>query len=239
MKQAVRYIDSLSGLQSLSQPAAFSMRDKEGCNEARKIVEATFCSQTDRLVAWLPQESAGASERRVIEARQLSDALADRAVVHLDNHPFPTFEAILAQQVKDLGYGHSLVQSNIFWGGAGGGAPSHFDWQIIFSINVSGRKVWRLKANEQLHSWPKYGWMNTSQRSNLSAYCRTWPISPPTWDEMTHEITLLAWDTIYVPPGWWHMTKSTETTAAITVTIVPDLLTMESRNTDHFNTRST
>lgn len=236
MKDKVRYIDSLSRLHSLSQPVAFSMKDMEGSDQAKRIAEAAFCSQTDRLVAWLPQDSTGVSERRVIGASQLSSMLANRAVVHLDNYPFPSFEDLLAKRVKDLGYGHTLIQSNIFWGGPGGGAPSHFDWQIIFSINVSGRKVWRLRSNEQLHSWPRSGWMNTSQRSSLSVYSSAWPISPPAWDEMTHEITLLEWDALYVPPGWWHMTKSTEATAAITVTIVPDVETMERKSANHFTT---
>ena len=84
----------------------------------------------------------------------------------------------------------------------------HFDDGAVFSIQVSGEKIWRY-SREPAVPFPSTNLVG-SNRLEVRAYCRTERLTHLEMPRATELVrsTLGPGDVLYIPPGCWHQTES-------------------------------
>lgn len=121
---------------------------------------------------------------------------------------------------RDLGMkGRGLTAA--FASRAGSGVSFHFDYPETFTIQLRGRKRWRIAPNRHVRN-PLAKWVagTSPPPESLRFYCHDeLPAEgPSTWET----VELTPGSVLHLPAGYWHATEAIEDSVSIALTPPPD-----------------
>lgn len=85
----------------------------------------------------------------------------------------------------------------------GKGIPWHWDSQEVFIVQVRGRKLWHVAANEYVE-WPTVNGMPTESPSREMAFQLKSPTQPIREPEHWQSVEMQPGSVMYMPRGYWH-----------------------------------
>lgn len=128
---------------------------------------------------------------------------------HIQNH-FPSLKPVLVQLARDLAMPSAQFTSEIFTSSRESGVPFHSDYDLNFSLLLSGRKKeWTYAENESISN--QTGICMPAEIDQIEPAQMKFLTKKPLPKEMpANSVTeaLLPGDLIFMPRGWWHTTHS-------------------------------
>jgi 50S ribosomal protein L16 3-hydroxylase len=145
-----------------------------------------------------------------------------RAGISLYLLEVPELETLRDQIAAELGVPPRNVQCTLFCDPTGSSTRAHFDAVHNLTIQLAGRKRWRVAPNRHVYE-PTVGWTTLDREvpSELALYCRQ-PL-PTAMPEDAMEFVLGPGALLTVPRGWWHETASHEAAMSLHVHFEPIL----------------
>jgi ribosomal protein L16 Arg81 hydroxylase len=128
---------------------------------------------------------------------------------------------MLAAEVGAFVGARGPVTVNSFLSPDGHGFPWHLDNPHVFALQIEGTKRWRL-GRRQVVAAPFLTEAEGPRAEATLALLRQlgMPIEPPS-DDDSDEITLVAGDVLYMPPGVWHRASAVGGSCHISLLVRP------------------
>lgn len=128
---------------------------------------------------------------------------------HIQNY-FPEIQTVLNQLAKDLGMPANQFTAEIFTSSGISGVPFHSDYDLNFSLLLSGeRKEWKYAENTSILN--QTGICMPANVDQIEPSQLKYLTDKPLPSEMpANSVTgvLKPGDLIFMPRGWWHTTHS-------------------------------
>jgi hypothetical protein len=118
----------------------------------------------------------------------------------------------------ELGHAADRTTFSLFAGRRTAGTRCHFDSLENITIQLRGRKRWRIAPNEHIRE-PVHNWV-TGQTVPPSLAHHAPRGLPARMPDGAYEIDLRAGDVLYIPRGWWHETETAADSLAAFVAFV-------------------
>lgn len=104
----------------------------------------------------------------------------------------------------------------VYMSPAGGGAPPHFDPNINFSLQLRGRKVWRIARNRSVeHPTERHVMSDAVEPALLAQLHAPLPARMPADSEA---VELRPGSLLFIPRGYWHETQTDGETLSLNFT---------------------
>jgi 50S ribosomal protein L16 3-hydroxylase len=173
---------------------------------ASASVDELLANRRSDVVAWFSDREGVHQTARVspTAARRLH-----RAGIALYMLDVPELEALSDDVAAELGVPARNVQCTLFCNPAGSHTRAHFDPVHNFTIQLSGRKRWRVAPNRHT-VLPTEGWamLDRTMPPEIALSCHEQ--LPTTMPDDATEFVLTAGAILSIPRGWWHETASAE-----------------------------
>jgi 50S ribosomal protein L16 3-hydroxylase len=186
---------------------------------ASASVDDLLAERRSDVIAWFsstdgPHQTASVSP---LAARRLY-----RAGIALYLIDVPELEALSDRIATELGVPPRNVQCTLFCHPTGSATRAHFDAVHNLTIQLAGRKRWRVAPNRHAYA-PTVGWATLDREvpSELALYGHQ-PL-PTTMPDDANEFVLEPGALLTVPRGWWHETESDEASISLHVHYEPIL----------------
>jgi hypothetical protein len=128
--------------------------------------------------------------------------------------------ALEAAVADALGLAREDVVSSMFLNRAGNGTYVHFDRCDTLTVQLSGEKVWRLRANDEVPQ-PTFNWQGAADApDDLYLYAHDLR-SPSMRGADVVEARLGAGSVLYVPHGFWHETECPTDSVSLHLHLLP------------------
>ncbi len=126
----------------------------------------------------------------------------------------PALEVVSDEVAAELGAPARNVQCTLFCNPAGARTRAHFDPVHNFTLQLSGRKRWRVAPNRHA-VLPTEGWamLDRSVPPDIALSCHEQ--LPTTMPEDAREFVLTPGAMLSIPRGWWHETASDEASISL------------------------
>ena len=107
---------------------------------------------------------------------------------------------------RDLSLEPGGIRPSVFFSRRGPGARMHFDCTESFVVQLKGKKVWRIAANEQVQ-FPPVNYLEGAPLPEQLAVLVKRPMKAPT---KVRKVVMKPGSVLYLPRGWWHATQTLE-----------------------------
>jgi 50S ribosomal protein L16 3-hydroxylase len=153
--------------------------------------------------AWFSEAGEFRSEKLSISAAHA--AYEDGVTLYLHQLNVANIARWQKRLAQELGHFAKILNCSIFAAKCGAGTRCHFDSLENITIQLRGRKTWRLAPN--LHvEFPLDNWVTgTPVPDELALYCK--PPMPREMPDPRRTLELRPGDVLYVPRGHWHSTE--------------------------------
>ncbi|MGO1056391.1 JmjC domain-containing protein [Crossiella sp. CA198] len=210
--------DSVLGRRILATPARAELAARLRDTLEIHSIDDVFAKQVRRVCAWF-QDTAGNTSSALMpaaSARRLYDA--GMTAFFQEIAEFDPFEREVAETFRVSGHSAKV---QLFGNRPGAVTRVHFDPVDVITVQLTGRKVWRVAPNE-FTPRPLHGWgAGDPLTPDLRAYQRAAP--PERIPGDAEEFTLEPGAVLHVPRGYWHETCSDQDSISLHVLLTPPL----------------
>ena len=211
------FIRTVLGRRSLHVPAGpeLALRLSEALGIAS--VEDVLRLQDPEVLAWFPRLD-GHTVSAPVFPRSARTFYAGGTTLYVRN--VAEFLGIEREFASVLGIPRILVNCELFCNRPNAVTSMHFDPSDVITIQLSGRKTWRIAPN-RFAPTPLDGWApDQPVNPKMRAYAPgPPPMSIPEEDAETYELE--AGSLLHVPRGYWHETYSGEDSLSVHFVIPP------------------
>jgi hypothetical protein len=157
-----------------------------------------------RISAWCPRPEGGLADVPA-PARQALHFYDAGRTLYIHQATTPAIQAWHRGLARDLGAYERGLTCSLFLTQRGGHTPWHFDNLQNFTIQLRGKKRWRLAQNRAL-TRPLHNWVpGSAMPSEMRLYSTIEPRAP---QKAEQTIELRAGELLYIPRGCWHAVEA-------------------------------
>lgn len=175
-------------------------------------VEALLRGRTEMVQAWFGTSRGGfrAEEMSPTEGYGAYEA---GATLYCRVEHTTALHAWQRRLARELGHCREGLTCSVFAARRGAGTTCHYDALENFTIQLRGRKTWRLSPSDRVAA-PLENWVvGHALTPEMRRYCRR-PM-PRRMPGRVRRVELVPGDMLYVPRGYWHSTEASSDSVSL------------------------
>ena len=181
-------------------------------------VESFLSAARSDVEVWPPRQSPDSGFRRASPNAALELYHAGWTIYSSAAEAcVPSLRPLIRTLASELGLAPHELATEVFFSQAGAGTLPHCDWDLGFNLQLRGRKLWQAAPNRNFANPHASIVIANPFESTVQAYSNG-PLPHGVPSEGRVEFVAEPGTVVFLPRGYWHMTRAQDPSIALTFT---------------------